>query len=331
MSGTGGFQTQVYVQPLMAIEGDFASNNPWFSFDAGPGGLVAGSAGLTIGRFAWVTHPDDPDGTPSTASNTGFGSVAGFVHRAQQGLITTYLTFAGKTIPQGFQCGLMVAGDFWVKNNGSAQAQPGNKCYANFADGTAIFAATGTATTFGLNGSIALATFVAVGSIGGPNGDQLTITSMVSGTLQVGATLVGTGITTGTKVVSLVSGSLGGIGVYNVSIAEQSVASTQITGTDGVLTVTSLAAGTIAVGQTITGTAGVVAGTTITALGTGTGGTGTYIVDNTTVVANSPMLTALNVETAWMAVSSGLTGELVKISTAYGTGIAGGYIGFGTP
>jgi hypothetical protein len=316
----------------LTIEGDFASNNPWFSFDAGPGGLVSGASGLVIGRFAWVTHPDDPDGTPSVANNTGFGNVSGFVHRAQQGLITTFLSFAGTTIPKGFQVGLMVGGDFWVKNNGTTAAQPGNKAYANFADGTAAFAATGspaTAATF--NGSVAAATFVMTGSIGGANGDQLTVTAISSGTLQAGATLVGTGITTGTKIVSQVSGSINGTGVYLVSIAEQSVASTSITGTYGTLSVTSVASGTLAVGQQVTGTAGIVAGTSITGLGTGTGGTGTYLIDNSTTVANSPMTTALSVETAWMAVSSGLVGELVKISTAYGTGIAGGYVGFGTP
>lgn len=44
-----------------------------------------------------------------------------------------------------------------------------------------------------------------------------------------------------------------------------------------VLTVTAVASGTLAVGQTIVG-AGIISGTKITALGTGTGGTGTYTV-----------------------------------------------------
>ena len=38
MSGTGGFQTQIYNQPAVAVAGDFASQNPFFTLDAGPGG-----------------------------------------------------------------------------------------------------------------------------------------------------------------------------------------------------------------------------------------------------------------------------------------------------
>jgi hypothetical protein len=38
MSGTGGFQTSTTDQPAFAVAGDFASQNPYFTFDAGPGG-----------------------------------------------------------------------------------------------------------------------------------------------------------------------------------------------------------------------------------------------------------------------------------------------------
>lgn len=59
------------------------------------------------------------------------------------------------------------------------------------------------------------------------------------------------------------------------------------------LTVTAVTNGVLAVGQTISGT-GITAGTTITALGTGTGGTGTYtvsasqLVASTTITSTSP-------------------------------------------
>ena len=57
-----------------------------------------------------------------------------------------------------------------------------------------------------------------------------------------------------------------------------------ITGTT--MTVAAVASGTIQVGQQITGT-GVTAGTIITALGTGTGGIGTYIVSTSQTVAST--------------------------------------------
>lgn len=67
---------------------------------------------------------------------------------------------------------------------------------------------------------------------------------------------------------------------------------------EDVLTVSAVASGKLAVGQVISGD-GVTAGTTITALGTGTGGAGTYIVSeeqtvsSTTITANSAKAAAV--------------------------------------
>ncbi len=95
-------QTAVNTVPAPAFEGDFCDSNPRYTYDAGPGGLVAGSAGLTVGRFAWATYPPDADNAPSVANNNGVGPVAGFVHREQQGLITTYLQTSSMLVPAGF-------------------------------------------------------------------------------------------------------------------------------------------------------------------------------------------------------------------------------------
>lgn len=54
------------------------------------------------------------------------------------------------------------------------------------------------------------------------------------------------------------------------------------------LTVTAVASGTLAVGQWVRG-ANVAAGTFITALGTGTGGTGTYVINQTQAVSSEAM------------------------------------------
>lgn len=58
--------------------------------------------------------------------------------------------------------------------------------------------------------------------------------------------------------------------------------------TDTTLDVTAVAFGTIAVGQTVFGE-GVTDGTAITALGTGTGGIGTYTMNNSQTVASEKM------------------------------------------
>jgi hypothetical protein len=60
---------------------------------------------------------------------------------------------------------------------------------------------------------------------------------------------------------------------------------------------------------------GVTSGTTITALGTGAGGTGTYIVDLTQTVGSESLTTTDAIETKWFARSGGLPGELVKMSS----------------
>lgn len=313
--GTGGFQQQVGSQSAPAVAGDFASLNPYFTFDAGPGGLVAGAGGVSVGRFAWAYPPVDQDGGPTTVLNAGASSVSGFVHREQQGLIVTYLANAGMVIQQGFGMTLMTGGDFWVVNSGSTQALPGQKAYAAFATGLVNFAATGSPSSIATSTSstIVASTAQVTGSI---LGDLLTVTAVGAGPLVSGATLSGTGgggVASGTKVVSQVSGTIGGVGTYLVSIPEQTVTSTTINATFGTLTVGGSVTGSFGVGQTVTGT-GVTTGTKITQLGTGTGGAGTYYVDPTQAMSASAVAGTGNVETKWYAMSSGLPGELVKIS-----------------
>ena len=76
------------------------------------------------------------------------------------------------------------------------------------------------------------------------------------------------------------------------------------------LTVTAVASGTLAVGQLVQGS-GVAAGTYITALGTGTGGTGTYTIGVSQTVASETMSTATQVTGAFLqTANTGTTGTL---------------------
>lgn len=89
------------------------------------------------------------------------------------------------------------------------------------------------------------------------------------------------------------------------------------------LTVSALSTGALAVGQFVKG-AGVTADTYITALGTGTGGTGTYTVSNSQTVAseamttNVPNVTFDSVQSAFVVTSS-TTGTGSTITFATGT------------
>lgn len=307
-----GMQTQVGAQYAPAVEGDFCDLNPRFTVDAGPGGLVCGANGVTVGRFAWATmQAIDPDNAPAIVNNFGVGAVTGFVHREQQGLNTTYLLDASMIVPVGFPITLFSGGGFWVKNAGTTQALLGQKAYAKFTDGSISFAATGSPlTASGTASSVAAETFSVTGSIAG---NVMTVTAVGSGTIVPGATISGTNVVSGTQVVTQLSGTAGGVGTYAVNIAEQAVASTTISGTYGLMTVGGTVTGTFEVGATISGT-NVATGTQIIALGTGTGGAGTYVVNNNTVVSSTTITATTNVETKWVAMSSGLAGELVKIS-----------------
>lgn len=309
---SGGIQSTITTQPAPGIPGSFATGNPRFAVPAGPGGLVAGPLGVAVGLAVWASASQiDGDGAPALVNNFGSGNILGIIDRAMQALNTTYLSDAGVTIPAGFEVEVFSGGDFWVKNSGSGTAQLNQKAYASFANGQWTFAASGAPTQATSSaGSIAASTFSVTGSI---TGNVLTVTAVGSGTVVPGAAISGTNVTSGSTVLSQLSGTTGGVGTYAVSIPEQSAASTTISGTYGTLTIGGTVAGTWGVGQLVGGS-GVTTGTTITALGTGTGGAGTYIVNLTQTVGSEAVTGNTNVETSFYCVSPGLAGESVKIS-----------------
>lgn len=140
------FQRSVNTRFAPAVAGDFASANPRASMLAGPNALVAAAAGVVIGAFAWASagSPDIETGETdfyNTVTNSGAGVPSGFVHREQQGLITTFLAEAGTTIQQGSMVTLMVSGDFWVKT--ATAATVGQKIFASNTDGSVKTGAAG--------------------------------------------------------------------------------------------------------------------------------------------------------------------------------------------
>lgn len=309
---TGGIQTQVNAALAPAVEGDFADANPRSTVLAGPGGLVAGAASVIVGHFAWAVNPDDADGAPSIVNSFGNGAPTGFVHREQQGLLVTYLLNASMLVRQGFGITLFSAGSFWVKNNGLTAALVGQKAYARLSDGAVAFAVTATPpSSASVTGAIAASTGSFTGSI---DDDTLTITAVGSGVVVKGGTLSGTGVSTGTKVVSQLTGTAGGIGTYAVSIPGQSAASTTISETYGTLAVSAVGSGAITLGSVLSGT-GVTAGSTVTQFLTGAGGTGTYVVDPTQTAGSTTVTATTFVETKWVAASAGAVGELVKMTS----------------
>lgn len=312
---SGGFQQQVYNQPALGVPGDFASANPYFTLNAGPGGLVAGPGGVTIGNFAWVVPPLDSNSAPMIAQSSGFGPVAGFVQRAQQGLNSTFLSDAGVSILEGLPVTIFTGGDFVVKNAGATQALIGQKAFANLLTGAVSFAAAGSSPggASDSGGAVVNTTLTVTGSVAG---NVLTVTTLSAGNVYPGAVLNSNAVG---QVVAQLSGTPNGVGTYSLSIGEQNVAAgTVIGGNYGVYTV-GTATGTFAVGMVLSGGTTLPTGAAapvLTFLISGAGGNGSTFATNSGTAAQTShaLVGSVAIETKWYAMSSGLTGENVKIS-----------------
>jgi len=133
------------------------------------------------------------------------------------------------------------------------------------------------------------------------SGTTLTVTAVANGTIGVGQSLFGVGITSETVITALGTGS-GGVGTYTINISQtvstaETMNSTAVAAkitasiSGSTLNVTAVASGTLYPGQTIQGT-NVTANTVITALGSqtvlsgaiATAGTGYSVNDIVTVV-----------------------------------------------
>lgn len=207
-----GFQTVINQYPAPAVAGDFASANPRASVVSYDGTLIAGSGGCNIGVFAWA----DASGN---VTNSGVSVPTGFVHRDLQGLQYNLLSDSTMNVPEGYPVTLYSAGDFWAKS--STAATPGQKIYATYGSGAISTGASGNPP--------AGASFT-----GAISGTTLTVSAVASGTLAVGQPVSGAGVTAGTVITALGTGT-GGVGTYTVS-ASQTVASEAMTTLGGVET-----------------------------------------------------------------------------------------------
>ncbi len=299
-----GFQKQVNSQPAPAVAGDFASANPRATVLAGEGALVAGTAGVTVGKFGWVNAA----GTVVDSHGVVGRAPDGFVHRDMQALITTYLAESSMAIPAGFPVTLHNEGDFWALNSGPGSFAIGDAVYANYDDGSIAQAVEANAAATGSIG----ATFTATGV-----GTDLTTTA-VTGLISIGDKLgVTTGIAAGITIVSQTSGTPGGAGVY-VTSAATTISGATATCFGNKLNISAVASGSLDVGEPVTGT-GVPALATIASQVSGTtGGVGVYQLSlPATAYAASTAITAVSsvVVTGWKAKSVAAVNELVKIST----------------
>ncbi len=208
-----GFQQSANLQPPPGKPGDFYGANIKAFVNAPPGGYISDGTPI-IGQFAWA-NPATGVATATQAANTYLG----FVHSEQQGMITAFLGFNATTIPQGYPISLASQGDFWA--NFAASAAIGSQVYATSGTGAA-------STTSGGNYAtpwyvVAPAVVVPAASFTGTtaastDGALTLVTTAVTGTINIGDfILTGTGVAAGTRILSQVSGTVGGAGTYTIS------------------------------------------------------------------------------------------------------------------
>lgn len=118
----------------------------------------------------------------------------------------------------------------------------------------------------------------------------LTVSAISAGPIVKGALVAGSGLLDGTFVTDQVSGGAGAEGVYRVSRAQE-VLSGDLTCSYGIMTVSAVQMGEIAIGANVYGL-GVSTPTVVRALGSGTGQDGTYIVTPAQTVAAPTTLSA---------------------------------------
>jgi Flp pilus assembly protein TadG len=269
-----------------------------------------------------MTHPADVmiivDTTQSMNNSDGNCEISGAT-RIQCALNGFQTLLKGFPPPYG-ALGLMI---FPGVVNADDAAQEYD-CNANTPEYAAVTGAIG-ATVTGAIGATFTGYIGTTGTKGVAN-TTLTVTAVSSGTLAVGDGLSGTGISSGTTITAKGTGT-GGTGTYTVSVS-QKVASETITDTSKTLTVTAVTSGTLGLSSVtadvLSGT-GITSGTTITALGTGKGGTGTYTVSTAQHVA-SETITDTSKTLTVTAVSQGTlyVGDAITAGTGALTAVAAG-------
>lgn len=268
---SGGQQMIAVCGPYVyVINADFSANIVGVLYStAGRVGISDNGINVYIvdGAYRYTWRIGAPASAVFTASITGttvtVSAVASGIIRVGQAIYGVGIT--NGTVITALGTGTGGTGTYTVNNSQTIQSEQ------------ITATSPGATVTATINGA------VVTGSI---STTTLTVTAVTSGTLAVGQTISGTGVTAGTTITAFGTGT-GGAGTYTVS-ASQTVASTTITASGTNLNVSAVSSGTVYVGQTVIGT-GIAANTIITGLGTGSGGIGTYTVNNAQTVSSGTM------------------------------------------
>lgn len=290
-----GFQSQVNITQAVGVVGDLAFTGP---HRAGPAILNSSGVPNLIGN-AFTHTSDASEGNNSSqpvasaAMVGGSGLFAGIlVNSKEYSSLGNTSSLAGPLAPslalpdQSFG-DLLSMGYVWVNLPGKA----------NIGDNVGFDQATGNLISYPVTAKF-------TGTI---STTTLTVTAVAQGALSVGQLVSGSGVLPDTYITALGTGK-GGTGTYTINNSQTVGSATAMTAPNGLppafsatgsiatsggvdtLTISAVASGTLQVGDQITGT-GIAANTTIASLGTGTGGTGTYILNTSGQTVASETIT----------------------------------------
>lgn len=122
------FQKSLQREPALGQEGGRASANVVRTYPTVYGRLVAGTGGLTIGKFAWVNDRAAENKTSGTTKP------AGFAEAVNNSWILNYIDSVSMVVPPGYECSLAVEGDFYCIPLNDITA--GMKVFASTKDGS---------------------------------------------------------------------------------------------------------------------------------------------------------------------------------------------------
>jgi hypothetical protein len=275
------FQSTVNIWSAAGVVGELAFDGP---MRASPYNLYSSGTPNLVGNAYTITSggSPEPSGNSSlagTATVGGTGIFAGILINPKD--YASFGTTGGPLNPTlvlpDYSIGqLAIQGEFWVNLPGPA----------NLGDLVTYDPLTGN-----LNSITPTTKFTGTIST-----TTLTVSAVTAGQLTVGQTISGTGVTPGTIITALGTGT-GYTGTYTISVSQTVSSATAMTAANqpapafaasaayittsaGVdtLHIATLTSGEVLVGQQVFGT-GVAANTVITAFGSGTGGTGSYTLN----------------------------------------------------
>jgi hypothetical protein len=275
------FQSTINIWSAGGVVGEIAFDGP---MRASPYNLYSNGTPNLVGNAYTVTSGGNPNpsgnsGVAGTATVGGTGVFAGILINPKD--YASFGTTGGPLNPTmvlpDYSIGqLAIQGEYWVNLPGPA----------NLGDLVTYDPLTGN-----LNSITPTTKFTGTIST-----TTLTVSAVSAGQLAVGQTISGTGVTPGTIITALGTGT-GYTGTYTISVSQTvgsatamtaanqpapafSASAAYITTSAGVdtLHIATLTSGEVLIGQQVFGT-GVAANTVITAFGSGTGGTGSYTLN----------------------------------------------------